>query len=299
MAGNETLRALSNGLADAIEAAAPGIVTVDARRRFAATGIVVAADAVLTASHVLERDTITVVTPGGERLAARLAGRDPGTDAAVLKVEGGALTTAARATATARVGELVLALGRPGNDVRASLGIINRVGGSWRTFRGGSVDSFVQSDVVMLPGFSGGPLVNVAGELVAMNSSHLGRDSGMAIPLAALDPIIEQLLSQGRIRRAYLGIGTQSARLPGALSAKIDGQDSGLLISSIEPQSPADEGGLLMGDILVRFADTALDSAEALQSVLGGDRVGKASPVTVLRGGEPLTLEVTPTERGS
>lgn len=299
MTGNAQLTALSEGLADAVEAVGPGVVTVDARRRFAATGIVVAPDAVLTANHVLERDTIIVVTPAGDRLSAKLAGRDPGTDSAVLKVEGGGLTPATRASGDARVGQLVLALGRPGGDLRASLGIVNRVGGRWRTFRGSNVDSYIQSDVVMLPGFSGGPLINVAGEVVAMASSHLGRDSGMAIPLSALDPIVEQLLSQGRIRRAYLGIGTQSAKLPDALAAKVDGQEVGLLISNVESGSPADDGGLLMGDILVRFADTQLDSSEALQGVLGGDRVGKATAVTVLRAGEPLTLDVTPSERGA
>ncbi len=197
------------------------------------------------------------------------------------------------------MGQLVLALGRPSDDIRASLGVINRVGGSWRTFRGGTVDSFVQTDVVMLPGFSGGPLITAGGEAVAMASSHLGRDSGMAIPLAALDPIVEQLLSQGRIRRAYLGIGTQAAKLPDALSARVGGQEVGLLISNIEPDSPSDKGGLLMGDILVKLAGTAVDGAEALQALLGGDRVGKATSVTVLRAGEPLDLEVTPSERGA
>ncbi len=299
MAGNETLSALSEGLADAVEAAATGVVTVDARRRFAASGIVVAPDVVLTANHVIERDTVTVVTPSGERLSATVAGRDPGSDSAVLKVEGGKLTPIARASTQPRVGQLVLALGRPAGDIRASFGVINRVGGSWRTFRGGTVDSFVQTDVVMLPGFSGGPLITAGGEAVAMASSHLGRDSGMAIPLAALDTVVEQLLSQGRIRRAYLGIGTQAAKLPEALSARVAGQEVGLLISNVEPDSPADQGGLLMGDILVKLAGTPVDGAEALQSLLGGDRVGKATAVTVLRAGEPLDLEVTPSERGA
>lgn len=300
MTGNESIQALSDGLANAVEAAAPGVVTVDARRRFAATGIALAADVVLTANHVVEReDGIVVVTPAGERLTATLAGRDPGTDTAVLKVEGGTLTPAARASAGARVGQFVLALGRPDGDIRASFGVINRVGGSWRTFRGGAVDGFLQSDVVMLPGFSGGPLINAAGEAVAMTSSQLGRDPGMAIPLSGLDPVVEQLWSQGRIRRAYLGIGTQAAKLPPALSAKVGGQEVGLLVASVEGDSPADTGGLLIGDILVALGGNVIDGAEALQSALGGDRVGQATAVTVLRAGEPLDLEVTPGERGA
>jgi S1-C subfamily serine protease len=160
------------------------------------------------------------------------------------------------------------------------------------------VDGFLQSGVEMLPGFSGGPLVNAAGEALAMNSSQLGRGSGMAIPLAAMAPIVEQLLAQGRIRRAYLGIGTQSAALPQALSAKVGGQAAGLLITSVEPGSPADKGGLLMGDILVKLNAATVDGAETLQAQLGGERVGVATSATVLRAGEPMELSITPGERG-
>jgi S1-C subfamily serine protease len=298
MPNTETAQALSDSLAAAVDTAAASVVTVDARRRLAATGIVWSEDTILTANHVVERDEIVVRIADGSDIQASLAGRDPGTDTAVLRVSGGKLTPAARTSTAAKVGHLVLALGRPDADIRASLGIINRVGGAWRTFRGGTVDGYLQAGVEMLPGFSGGPLVNVAGEAVAMNSSQLGRGSGMAIPLAALSPIVDQLLSQGRIRRAYLGIGTQSAALPAALSAKVGGQAAGLLITSVEPGSPADKGGMLMGDILVKLAGTAVDGAESLQAQLGGDRVGVATPATVLRGGETLDLSVTPGERG-
>jgi S1-C subfamily serine protease len=298
MPGTETAQALSDGLAAAVETASASVVTVDARRRLAATGIAWTDDTVLTASHVVERDEITVRTGDGTEYQATLAGRDPGTDSAVLRVSGGKLVPATRATTPAKVGHMALALGRPDADIRASLGIINRVGGAWRTFRGGTVDGYLQAGVEMLPGFSGGPLVNVAGEAVAMNSSQLGRGSGMAIPLAALAPIVDQLLSQGRIRRAYLGIGTQSAALPQALSAKVGGQAAGLLITSVEPGSPADKGGLLMGDILVKLGGAGVDGAESLQAQLGGERVGVATPATVLRGGETLDVTVTPGERG-
>jgi S1-C subfamily serine protease len=298
MTNHEATQAISDGLAAAVAVAAASVVTVDARRRIAASGIAWSDDTVLTANHVVERDDITIRNADGTELTATLAGRDPGTDCAVLRVSGGTLTPAVRASSPAKVGHLVLALGRPETDIRASLGIINRVGGAWRTFRGGTVEGFLQAGVEMLPGFSGGPLINAAGESLAMNSSQLGRGSGMAIPLAALAPIVEQLLSQGRIRRAYLGIGTQAAALPQALSAKVGGQAAGLLITSVEPASPADKGGLLMGDILVKLAGSVVDGADSLQAQLGGDRVGVATPATVLRGGETLDLTVTPGERG-
>jgi S1-C subfamily serine protease len=298
MTDHQALQDLSDGLAAAVEAASAGVVTVDARNRIAATGIAWAGDVVLTANHVVERDEDIVVRTGdGTELRATLAGRDAGTDSAVLRVDG-ALTAIPRATAPARVGHLVLALGRPDTDIRASMGVIGRIGGAWRTFRGGTVDGFLQSGVEMLPGFSGGPLVNAAGEALAMNSSQLGRGAGMAIPLAAMAPIVEQLLAQGRIRRAYLGIGTQSAALPQALSAKVGGQAAGLLITSVEPGSPADKGGLLMGDILVKLNAATVDGAETLQAQLGGERVGVATSATVLRAGEPMELSITPGERG-
>lgn len=299
MTNQETVQALSDGLAGAVEAAAGSVVTVDARNRIAATGIAWAEDVVLTANHVVERDdSIKVRTLDGAELEATVAGRDAGTDSAVLRVSGGKLTPITRAAAPARVGQIVLALGRPDGDIRASLGIVSRVGAAWRTFRGGTVEGFLQTGVEMLPGFSGGPLVNVAGEALALNSSQLGRSSGMAIPLTAMAPIVEQLLAQGRIRRAYLGIGTQAAALPQGLSARVGGQGAGLLITSVEPGSPADKGGLLMGDILVSLAGSPVDGADALQAQLGGDRVGVATAATVLRGGETLDVTVTPGERG-
>lgn len=295
------LAQLSDGLAAAVERAARSTVTVAARSRIAATGIVWAADGVvLTCDHVIEReDDITVGLPDGRDVKAALVGRDPGSDLAVLRVDAGSLVPADRVTAgDVRVGHLVLAVGRPSKEgPMASLGVVGAIGGPWRTVSGGQVDGYLRSDTTFYPGFSGGPLVTADGRVAGVNSSRLGRGAGLTIPAPAAETIAAALLSGGRIRRGYLGIGSQQARLPAALSAAVGGQATGLLVVMVEPGSPAETAGLLIGDILAAVRGHALTDLDSLQAVLGPDSVGKPTPVTVLRGGERRELSVTVGER--
>ena len=297
----DPLAQLSDALADAVERAARSTVQVNGRGRLPASGVVWTADgAIVTADHVLERDDeISVGLPDGSEVAATLAGRDPGSDLAVLRVAADGLVPAEHAPdGETRVGHLVLALGRPSaGGPQASFGAVSAIGGPWRTFRGGRVDGYLRPDVTLYPGFSGGPLIDVRGRVAGINSSRLRRGAGLTIPSAAVDGIARALLDQGRIRRGYLGVASQPARLPDALAAKLDGQETGLLIVSVEDGSPADAAGLMVGDILVRIEDTRLDDHAELQAALGADRVGSATPLTVLRGGEVRELTVTIGER--
>jgi S1-C subfamily serine protease len=272
---------------------------VSARRRFPASGIAWSDSAVLTADHVVERDEIEVVLPDGKKLSATVAGRDPGSDVAVLKVAEGSLTPALRAPAgSAKVGSLVLAVGRPNSEgPMASLGVVGAVGGPWRTFRGTEVEGYLRTDTTFYPGFSGGPLTDAQGRVVGMNSSRLGRGAGLTIPVAALERIVTDLLAGGKVRRAYLGISSQVAKLPSALSALVGGRETGLLIVSVEQGSPADSGGVLIGDILVELAGQPIADTDALQEQLGPSRIGQATPASVLRGGELKTLSLTVGER--
>ena len=297
---SNALTDLSEALAAAVEKAARSIVTVDARRRFGASGIVWTADGIIvTADHVVERDeNITVTLPGGTEAAATIVGRDPGSDIAVLKVEKTGLTPIEHGQA-AKVGNLALAVGRPaGGEPGASFGVVGAVGGAWRTFRGGTVDGYLRSDTTFYPGFSGGPLVDGAGRALGLNSSRLGRGSGMTVPIAAVATVVEALRTSGKIRRGYLGIGSQAAQLPEALAASLGGQASGLLIVGVEPGSPADSAGLLLGDILVAMGGTPLTETDDLQGQLGPDSVGKAVPAVILRGGERREITITVGERG-
>lgn len=296
------LAQLSDALAAAVATAAAATVTVHARRRVAASGVVWRTDGVIiTADHVIEREeAITLTLADGRQVAATLAGRDPGTDLAVLRVSGTTGLTAAHPApaGSAHVGHIVLAVGRPAPEgPSASLGVISVAGGPWRTSRGAQVEGYYRTDTTFFPGFSGGPLVDTSGRVIGINSSHLGRGAGLTLPASAVEQVVAQLLAGGRIRRGFLGIGSQPARLPEALAAKVGGQTSGLLIVNVEPSSPAAAGGLLIGDILIALGGAPIRDTDDLQAQLDGNRVGQPVALTILRGGERAELTVTVGER--
>jgi S1-C subfamily serine protease len=296
---SNVLQTLSNDLAATVDAAGAGIVRVEGRRRMPASGIVWAADGVIvTAHHVVTRDSnLQIGLPDGATVSAQLVGRDPSTDVAVLRAEAGHLTPAQWAAPDdARVGQLVLALGRPGRTVQATLGIISALGDSWRTPTGGSIDRYLQTDVVMYPGFSGGPLVGAAGSVLGLNTSALLRGVSMTVPTPTIQHVVETVLAHGRVRRGYLGVGAQPVRLPDALAAEV-GQETGLLLVTVEPDSPAESGGLLMGDTIVGLDGERVEHMDDLLALLSDDRVGTAVPVRIVRGGVVQTAEVTIGER--
>jgi S1-C subfamily serine protease len=249
---------------------------------------------------VLEREEeITVGLPDGREVAATLVGRDPGSDLAVLRIaEGGPAAPEFAPEGSLRVGNLVLALGRPGGSVQASLGAVSAVGGRWRGRAGDEVEGFLRTDTTFFPGFSGGPLIDASGRMAGINSSHFRPGQGITIPPSAVTRIVQTLVSQGRIRRAYLGVGSQATRLPAALAEKVGGQESGLLIVGVEEGSPAGLAGLLVGDILVAFGDAVITDTDGLQATLGPAPVGAEITLRLLRGGEPHELSVTLGERG-
>lgn len=294
------LASLSDELAAAVEHAGRSVVTVNARRRLPATGIVWPGGVVVTADHVLEREEdIFVLLPDGQKVAATVAGRDPTSDVAVLRLASQAPDPAELAPAdSVKVGHVVLALGRPYRGPSASLGIVSAVGGSWRTAGGGMIEGSIRADLVLYPGFSGGPLIDVHGRVVALNSSFLARGLEVAIPVAAVSTIVETLLAQGHIRRAYLGITSQMVQVPAALRERLAlQQETALLVVGVEAGSPADQGGLLVGDLMVALDGESITGIDDLQAALGPARVGKTAVATVLRGGEPAQVSVTLGER--
>ena len=292
------LTELSDDLAKSVEAAAPSVVRVEGRRRLAGSGFIWSADGlIVTANHVVRKDSaIRVGLHDGRTLEANVAGRDPSTDLAVLKLEADGLTGATQAAKNYRVGHLVLALGRPGRTVQATMGIVSALGDSWRTPMGGQIDRYVQTDVVMYPGFSGGPLVAAGGQVLGMNSSALMRGVSMTVPTTTLEQVVEALAKHGRLKRGFLGVSTQAVRLPPGVQEELN-QKSGLLIVSVEAGSPAEEGGLLLGDAVVGISEASIRHHEDLLSHLGGDVVGEKTPVKIVRGGEIRTINVTIGER--
>ncbi len=292
---------LSQSMADAAEKAGKYTALVDARRRIPASGIAIAKDTILTAGHVVEREEdIKILFGDGSETSARLAGRDPGTDLAVLKLDSASASPAEVAKTPARVGQLVLAIGRPSaNGIESSFGIINRIGGPVRTGRGGMLDSYIKTDVVSYPGFSGGPLINGEGETLGINTSGFGMGGeALTIPTDVAWKIADILVKHGKIKRGYIGIRSQTVNIPGESRGQLSSeQETGLLIVGIEKDSPAEKGGLIIGDILVGVAGTAVEHHDELFSRLSGDVVGKSTPMDVLRGGKFQTINVVVGER--
>ncbi len=292
-----TLRQISDGLAAAVERAGASTVQVDARRRFPASGVVWADGLVVTADHVIENEeAITVGLPDGTTVAATLVGRDPGTDLALLAVEGATAAAELAPDGSAKVGHLVLAVGRPARDgVQASLGTVAAVGGPWRTRRGGRIEGYLRTDTTFFPGFSGGPLVDADGRVIGVNIS-LPR-GGITITARSVTGVVEALRAHGRMLRAYLGIASQQVRMPEALAAAFGDQATGLLIVNVEPSTPAAAAGLLVGDILATIEGAPVRDAEELRDALGPERVGATVRVALVRGGAQHEVAVTLGER--
>lgn len=286
---------LSQSLAALVEQAAPYTVRVEGRRRLPATGIVYRRDGlIVTANHVVERDdNLKVALADGSSHNATLVGRDPGTDLALLRVEAADLVPAVwAAPAELRVGHLVLALGRPGRTVQATLGILSALGGSWRSPGGAEIEHYVQTDVAMYPGFSGGPLLAADGRLAGLNTSALVQGISVALPSTTIARVVETLAAHGKVPRGYLGVGIQPVRLTDAIRQRIS-QETGLMVMSVESGSPAEAGGLLQGDILVRLNDTPIRHVDELQAQLASATIGQPSLVRVVRGGDLRDLTVT------
>jgi S1-C subfamily serine protease len=291
---------LSDALADAAEKAGKSTVLVNARRRMPASGVVYAADLILTADHVVEREEdIKVVLPDGAEVSAKAAGRDAGSDLAVLRLERPAATAAEVTTSPARLGQLVLVLGRPSPEgLEASLGTVSAIGGPIRTGRGGMLERYIRTDSISYPGFSGGPLVAADGTVLGINTSGLARGSAITIPADIAWGIADTLVHHGRIRRGYLGIRSQPVELAGQFQKSLGReQGTGLLVVGIENDSPAAKGGLMVGDILVGVAGAAISHHDELFARLNGDVVGTPTPVEILRGGQLQTVNIVIGER--
>jgi S1-C subfamily serine protease len=292
-----SLQALSNDLAAAVERAAPSVLAVNGRERTPSSGVLWRKGVVVTADHTLKRDDDVTVTPlGGKPLPATVAGRDPGTDLAVLKVAD--LDSPEAETgdpASLKVGHLVVAVGRGPN---ASLGVISSLNGPWRTWRGGLVDQLVRLDLSIYTGFSGGPLIDAQGRVLGVNTSGLSRGGGLTVPVSTVNRVVEELLAKGRIARGYLGIGMQAVRLSDSVRSRAGiNSQAGLIVLSVEPGGPADAGGVLLGDVLIGIDSTDLLDTDDLQIALGSDRIGKAAKLRVIRGGSVVEIPVVIGER--
>ncbi len=287
----------SEELAETVASVGSSVVRVEGRGRLPASGILWSEDGiVVTADHVLERDdNIRTGLPNGETVGAKLIGRDPMTDLAALQVEiQGLNPPRLGAPEGIRVGNLVLALGRPGRTVQATLGIVSALDEGWQTPAGGRIGHWLQADVVMLPGFSGGPLADSSGHVVGMNTSAMLRGINVSVPISTIQAVVETLLAHGRIRRGYLGVGFHMVRLPEEVQLE---QETGLLVVSVEKDSAAEQGNLLLGDTIVSLNGEPVRHPDDLMALLGSESVGTKTSVRIVRAGEVREMHLTIGER--
>lgn len=289
---------LSESLAAAVERNAASVVRIEARRGSGASGIVWSDSVVVTASHVVEWDEgLEVGLPDGRAAKATLAGRDPGTDLAALRVEEAGLRPIEWPDGLAlKVGQLVLGISRPGQSARARLGVVNALADSWRTPTGARLDRYIESDIALHAGFSGSLLTDAAGRAIGLNSGGLLRRSSLTVDAQTLRRVVSALLAHGGVRRGFLGVGTYPVRLPREVEAA-QKQTAGLLLLSVQPDSPAAKAGLLLGDVLLAFDGQPLSSPGELLPFLEEERIGKAAQIRVLRAGELRDVSVTPRAR--
>ncbi|MGE5645523.1 MAG: S1C family serine protease [Acidobacteriota bacterium] len=295
-----SLAALSSELAAAVERAGRSVVAVNGRDHRSSSGIHWAPGVIVTAEHTLRRDEgITLTLPDGDGVSAALAGRDAGTDLAVLRAELPKLPVAERSDTGFKPGSIALAIGRGSETgVVASMGVVSAVAGAWRTWRGGLVDSYVRLDVTMYPGVSGGAVADAGGRLTGLATGALSRVAGVAIPLATIERVAAELLAKGRVTRGYLGVGLQPVELPEHLCNRLKlAGAGGLIVLTVEPSAPAGEAGVLIGDILVALDGKPVSDTDHVQAALGSEAVGREVKATLIRGGELAQLNIAVRER--
>ncbi|KWI96367.1 LuxR family transcriptional regulator [Burkholderia ubonensis] len=295
------LQDLSANLAAIAERVGQSVVAVHGRHRFPSSGVIWQPGVVVTAAHTLRyEEGIEVSLADGRTVAAILAGRDPGTDLAVLRM--GDVASSPVETGDARslkAGHLVLAVARVDRfGASADFGVVGTAGGSWRTWRGGQFDAFVRLDGGLRPGFSGAALADMQGRVMGLCTSALAPGAGMLIPASTVARVCDELSRKGRVSRGYLGVGTQTVNLPQAWVTKLNlASGRGLLVVSLAAGGPAEQAGVLIGDVLIELDGQPCRDMDDVHAALGGERIGQSLKIGLIRGGERSECTVTVGER--
>ncbi|HWK83911.1 MAG TPA: S1C family serine protease [Caldimonas sp.] len=297
------LAAHSAALAAIVDKVAASTFAVRGRRHAIATGVLWRPGLVVTAAHVFRRTpaAATLVAAEGRSVEATLVGIDSSTDIALFRLAAGDASdfapVATGDAASVRAGHVAIAVGRGGDgDPIASSGLVNRAGGSWQTWLGGSVDRLIRLDGGVYDGLSGAPVADANGAVIGIATAALSRSYGIVIPASTVSRVVDALLANGHVARPWLGIGAQPVAMPRAGGDAAAGDATGLLISSLAPGGPAERAGLLIGDIVVRVGNEAAADLRALRAALAAF-VGKVAPLSILRGGVARQLQVEVGER--
>lgn len=269
------------------------IVRVEGRRTRPSSGVVWAPNRIVTVAHAIDRDGELIVGLEGVEHQAKLKGRDPGTDLALLEIDAALTPATFDDGASVKVGQEVCLLARPGETVRATAGIVSARGNKpWRTPRGGEVDRYLESDAAHQPGYSGGALVSVTGQVLGITTTGLIRHTSLTVPTATVRRVIAQLETHGRVRRSYVGLSLQPVRLPDDVQQQT-GEEIGLLVVGVEKGGPGDQAGIAYGDTVLHLGDDTVKSLEDFYAWLRADRVGQTFPAKVFRNGKVDVVQVT------
>ncbi|HEY0184521.1 MAG TPA: S1C family serine protease [Rhodopila sp.] len=287
----DMIEQFSAGLADRVAAAAPVVVAVHAGQR-PSSGILWRPDVVVASEQMLPQDTTGLqVVRGGRRIGAVVAGRDSGTNVAVLKLEAALDGALPSATAAVRVGSLALIVGADAaGGATGRLAMVHALGEAWHSMAGGRIDALIRLDS-RLGTDEGGPVLSLSGGLIGMSTSGPRRRT-IVIPAATLARVVDPLLTEGRIARAWLGVGLQPVLIPDSFR-QAAARESGLMVVGLASGGPAEAAGILPGDIVLDIDGGAVDRPRALSALLSPDRIGQSAALRVLRAGAVQTIGVT------
>ena len=312
------LDAYSHAVITAAEKVSPSVVNIEVRQQMrgrnaeprssrevqaSGSGFIFTPDGfILTNSHVVHgAEEIKVMLPDGRQFQAQMVGDDPNTDLAVIRIDAPRpMAVSLGDSQTIRVGQLVIAIGNPyGFQYTVTAGVVSALGRSLRSFSGRLIDSVIQTDAALNPGNSGGPLVTSRGDVIGVNTAVIMPAQGIcfAIGINTAKFVVASLIKDGKVRRSYIGVGGQNVPLLRRIVRFHDlPAESGVLVVSIEADSPAMRAGLRGGDIIVGFGGSAVAGIDELHKLLTQEKVGVSLPIVIIRGTEKLSLPIVPGE---
>ena len=322
---DELLDAYSRAVIGAAERVSPAVVNIDVGQRpqrlqapelrrppetrGSGSGFIFTPDGfIMTNSHVVHRaHTIEVTLSDGRRFPADLIGDDPDTDIAVVRIHGANLVPARLGDSQSiHVGQVVIAIGNPyGFQCTVTAGVVSALGRSLRSRSGRLIDNVIQTDAALNPGNSGGPLVTSRGDVIGVNTAVILPAQGLcfAVAINTATFVAGRLIKDGKVRRSYIGVAGQDVPLPRRMARFHNlGVEGGILVASVEPESPAQRAGLLDGDVIVGYNDQPIGGIDDLHRQLTAVQLGARARLTVIRRTEKLVLEIVPEEsrpRGS
>jgi S1-C subfamily serine protease len=298
----DALDAYSKAVVAASEAVSPAVVSIESKSG-GGSGFVFTPDGlIITNSHVVHgAKKLNVAFSDGSRHAAHLVGDDPDTDLAVISISGSHLPSLTLGNSDKiRVGQLVVAVGNPfGFHYTVTAGVVSALGRSLRSKNGRLIDNVIQTDAALNPGNSGGPLVTSNGHVIGVNTAIVLPAQGLcfAIPINTAQFIVSQLLQHGRIRRSYIGVAGQNIILPRQVIRFHNlNTEKGVLVVGIEPKSPADQAGLMEGDVIINLGGVIIDSVDDLHKALTGEKSGVPEKISFLRRWRASEREIVPSE---